>query len=152
MERHWGYAIFQEYHHDVNEWRMVRVGHSFFGYRKERVGEFHSGSHAWSWLDPPRPLLNLLREVTERGGYTSMDVDIFETTDGRLLVNELQTVFGASTPVDQLRVDGKPGRYVFDAEAKPGVDPWRFEEGDFSRNACCNLRVQYVIDALTRQG
>lgn len=30
----------------------------------------------------------------EKGRFRSMDVDVFEATDGRLLVNELQTVFG----------------------------------------------------------
>jgi len=141
MDRQWGFVILQEYLPDAREWRMVRIGDSFFGYRKEKVGDFHSGSHAWSWLDPPRPLLNLLREVTERGGFTSMNVDIFETQDGRLLVNELQAVFGASTPVDQLRVNDKPGRYRY----QKASGEWVFEEGDFSRNACANRRILYLL-------
>jgi hypothetical protein len=46
-----------------------------------------------SWLTPERKLLNLLKAVTDAGGMTSMDVDEFLTPDGRLLINELQTVF-----------------------------------------------------------
>lgn len=147
LERQWGNVYFQEYLPNVKEWRMVRIGNSYFGYRKERVGDFHSGSHAWSWLDPPRPLLKMLRDVTQRGRFTSMNVDIFETEDGRLLVNELQTVFGASTPVDQLRVNDIPGRYVFDDQE----NEWLFEEGDFSRNACTNERIDYLVNTLLKR-
>jgi len=145
-DRQWGSVYLQEYLPNVKEWRMVRIGDSYFGYRKEQVGDFHSGSHAWSWLDPPRPLLEKLREVTEKGGFTSMNVDVFETEDGRLLVNELQTVFGATTPVDQLRVDGKPGRYVVSEQ----TGEWVFEEGDFSRNACANERIRFLLSKVLK--
>jgi hypothetical protein len=146
-DRERGSVYLQEYLPNVNEWRMVRIGDSFFGYRKEKVGDFHSGSHHWSWLDPPRPLLDFLRRVTEKGGFTSMDVDTFESEDGRLLVSEMQTVFGCTTPVDQLRVNGKPGRYVYDA----GGDRWIFEEGEFCRNACANCRIEYLIRAILKK-
>jgi len=142
----WGSVYLQEYLPNVQEWRMVRIGDSYFGYRKERRGDFHSASHLWSWLDPPRPLLDMLRRVTETGGFTSMDVDIFLTEDGRLLVSEMQTVFGASTPADQLRVDGKPGRYLYDEQ----TDRWVFEEGDFCRNECANARVEYLIHKILK--
>lgn len=143
-ERQQGVVYFQEYLPFAKEWRMVRVGDSFFGYRKEPgEGGLHSASHRWSWLDPPRSLLDLLLAVTEAGPFTSMDVDVFESQDGRYLVNELQTVFGATTPVDQLRVNDRPGRYVRSAAGE-----WLFEEGDYSRNAVCNLRIQYVLQLL----
>ncbi len=70
-----------------------------------------------------------------------MDVDVFETTDGRLLVNELQAVFGASHSVDQMRKDGIAGRFV----QKAGGSEWIFEPGDFARNACANERIRYLI-------
>jgi hypothetical protein len=149
VERQAGVVYLQEYLPNVKEWRMVRIGSSFFGYRKERGdGEFHSASHNWCWLDPPRPLLDLLRRVTETGQFTSMSVDVFETTDGSLLVNELHTVFGATTPVDQLRVNGKPGRYLY----RETTDEWVFEEGDFSRNACSNLRLSYLLGTILARG
>ena len=46
MDRQWGYVYLQEYLKDAEEWRMIRIGESYFGYRKEKVGDFHSGSHA----------------------------------------------------------------------------------------------------------
>jgi hypothetical protein len=132
--------LFQEYLPDVEEWRMIRIGESFFGYRKEKTGDFHSGSHGWSWLDPGPELLDFLRRVTDAGKFTSMNVDVFRRPDGTLLVNELQTVFGATNPADMLVIDGKPGRYVYDKEAAK----WIFEEGDFCRNHCANLRLSFV--------
>jgi len=146
-DRHWGYVYFQEYLPKIKEWRMIRIGDSYYGYRKEKVGDFHSGSGAWSWLTPPKVLLDFLKSITELGNFTSMDVDIFETEEGDYLVNELQAVFGATTPAEMLCVDGKFGRYVFD-EAN---QEWVFEEGDFSRNMCANARVEYLINHILKK-
>lgn len=144
-ERQKGFIYLQEYLEQVREWRMVRIGDSFFGYRKEPGADgIHSASHRWSWLDPPRALLDLTREVTQEGSFTSMNVDVFETRDGRYLINELQTVFGATTPADQLRVNDRPGRYLYSVSEKQ----WVFEEGDFSRNAVCNMRIEYILSHL----
>ena len=59
-----------------------------------------------------------------------------------LLVNELQTVFGASHSVHQLKVNGEPGRFVRGGNG----GEWVFEPGDFARNACANERVRYVLE------
>jgi hypothetical protein len=139
-DKQWGSVYLQEYLPNVNEWRMVRIGGSYFGYRKERRGDFHSGSRRCSWPEVPRQLLELLRE----GPFDSMAVDVFETDDGRLLVNELQTLFGTSHSVHQLKVNGVPGRYLHDEQAQA----WVFEAGDFSRNSCANLRVQHLTERI----
>lgn len=138
----WGYIILQEYLDDVDEWRMVRIGDSFFGHKKGKKGDFHSGSGLVEWEDPGEFLLTALYEITEAGDFRSMCVDIFQTSQNRLLVNEIQTVFGSSYAVNQLQIDGKPGRYKLDSENK-----WVFEKGDFSRNACANARLDYVIQS-----
>lgn len=145
-----GFIILQCFLPEVREWRMVRIGDSFFGHPKGRLGDFHSGSGKVEWTPPERRHLDLLKQVTEIGGFSSMDVDIFETTTGELLVNELQTVFGAGFSVDQARVNGQAGRYVHQG----GPDPWVFEEGDFARNACANARVGHLLQRLDlrRQG
>jgi glutathione synthase/RimK-type ligase-like ATP-grasp enzyme len=142
-DREWGSLLLQEYLPDVKEWRMVRIGDSFFGHPKGRVGEFHSGSGVAEWDVPESRHLDLLLEVTEKGRFRSMDVDIFETPDGRLLVNELQAVFGASVAIDQSRVNGQAGRFVRGGDGAS----WKFEPGDFARNACANERIR---DALAR--
>lgn len=141
-DRQWGSVLLQEYLPVIKEWRMVRIGDSYFGHPKGRLGEFHSGSGRAEWDVPEPRHLDLLHHVTEAGSFRSMDVDVFETPDGSLLVNELQTVFGASVSVDQLRVNGVPGRMTRSADGQ-----WVFEPGDYARNACANERVR---DALAR--
>jgi hypothetical protein len=143
-DRQYGSILFQEYLPNVNEWRMVRIGDSFFGHGKERVGEFHSGSKKINWEVPRKEIFDLLLEVTEKGNFTSMDVDIFETEDGKLYVNELQTVFGSSISKDQLRINGQKGRFIFDIEK----EDWVFQEGDYSRNACANERIKYLVNRI----
>ncbi|MDA3872674.1 MAG: hypothetical protein PF795_01775 [Kiritimatiellae bacterium] len=125
-DREWGRILLQEYLPDVREWRMVRIGDSYFGHPKGKLGEFHSGSGKAEWDLPSEKLLNLLYEVTERGGFRSMDVDIFETPEGELYINELQTVFGASVSIDQMKKDGVAGRMVR-------------REALWSAEACCRL-------------
>ena len=73
-----------------------------------------------------------------------MNVDIFQTDDGRLLVNELQAIFGQARSREICRVDGKSGRMIFDNE----VENWEFEEGTFCQNYMCNLRVKMLLEKL----
>ena len=140
-DRQWGTVLLQEYLPGVKEWRLVRIGDSFFGHVKGRAAGLHSGSGLVEWDVPEERHLNFLLEVTEKGMFRSMDVDVFETTDGQLFVNELQAVFGASHSVDQMRKDGVPGRFVQNQERSG----WIFEPGDFARNACANERIRYMI-------
>jgi hypothetical protein len=141
-DRQWGSVLFQAYVDLEHEWRLVRIGDAYFGHPKGRRGDFHSGSGRVAWNMPEERHLDLLHAVTEAGGFRSMAVDVFEGTSGGLLVNELQTVFGAGTSVDQMRQANQPGRMV----RRDGG--WRFEAGDFARNACANARV---LDALERR-
>jgi hypothetical protein len=141
----WGSVLFQEYLPGVAEWRMIRIGESYFGHQKLRDGEFHSGTGKVGWYDPPRGLLDFVRELTDNAGYTAMNVDIFETPDGRFVVNEIQSHFAAYVE-SQMYIDGRPGRYRYDYADRE----WRFEEGIFCRNSCCNLRVEALLDLLDR--
>lgn len=142
-DRQRGFIFLQEYLPEVDEWRMVRIGDSFFGYRKERGPKgLHSASHTWSWLNPRTKLLNLAKKVTDTGGFTSMDVDIFLTMEGRLLVNECQAVFGCSTPAVQMKVNDIEGRYLWTDNS------WHFERGSFCANHMCNLRLKYLLSVL----
>lgn len=142
-DRQWGVVLLQEYVCNAKEWRMIRVGSSYFGRQKLRKGDFHSGSRLYGWYDPPHKLLEFTREITEKGKFTSMCVDVFENVGGEYYVNELQSLFGASQP-HQMRVNGKPGRYIYDKQKAF----WRFEEGEFNMNNSCNLRVQALLEML----
>lgn len=94
------------------------------------------------WARPSERLLGFLREITERGAFRSMDIDVFETADGRLLVNELQTVFGSIRGANLDRGAENRGRWRLDEAS----DDWRFEQGDFYRNARANERVRDVVE------
>ena len=142
-DRDYGYIFFQEYIPDLKEWRIVRVGSSFFGHQKVKKGKFHSGSKLVSWDVPNFKLLDFSREVTEKGKFFSMNLDIFETKDGCYLVNELQAMFG-SVNTHQMMVDNKPARYVYDKKN----NSWMLEEGQYCQNLMCNLRVEEVLKLL----
>ncbi|NTW77232.1 MAG: hypothetical protein HGB33_05540 [Syntrophaceae bacterium] len=122
---------------------MVRIGNSFFGHRKDAdLNGLHSGSGKVTWIDPGIDLLDVLKRVTDEGRFASMDVDVFIASDGRLLVNECQTVFGCSIANVQMRINGVEGRYLrID-------DRWQFDAGEFSRNHMCNLRIEYLLSQL----
>jgi hypothetical protein len=144
-DRQWGSVLFQEYLPRVREWRMVAVGDSYFGYEKLNQGEYHSGSLLRAYSRPCDDLLFFTQRVMETGGFTSMALDIFETEDGRYLVNELQSMWGMSRP-EMCVVDGEAGRMVL----QPDSYSWVFEKGDFCRNHLCNLRVQTLLGLLEK--
>ncbi len=138
----WGNILFQRYIADAREWRMIRIGDSFFGYEKIKVGDSASGSHKWHYERPGNEILNFLKEVTDKSKFRSMDIDVFATPDGKFLISELQTVFGMGNPWEMCVVDGKAGRMIY----KEGK--WEFEEGSFCDNYMCNLRIQDLLGIL----
>jgi hypothetical protein len=142
-DREWGCVLFQEYIPDVREWRMIRIGESYFGYEKMKAGEFHSGSHERTYGRPPDRLLDFVHQISEKAGTLSLDVDVLVCEDGRLLALEFQPVFGLSQPYQTCVVDAKPGRMV---RSENGV--WRFEPGDFCQNHMCNQRVAAILGVL----
>ena len=133
-----GFVIFQEFIDHEFEWRVVRIGESYFAHKKLKSGEKASGSLLKNYDNPPTALLDFVREITESRGFRSQAVDIFESDRG-YLVNEMQCIFGQSDSY-QMLVDGRKGRYLF-SEGR-----WLFEEGDFAINECYNLRLQYLVD------
>ncbi len=143
-DRQWGHVMLQEYLPDVQEWRTVRIGDAFMCRKKERRGEFHSGSGVVRWAAPREGLLELTRYITDIGGFRSMNVDVFETGDGRLLVNEMHAVFGDIRPANRELGKEHMGRHLYDE----ATASWSFEPGYFYHNACANLRVEYVLRRL----
>jgi len=142
-DKQWGFVIFQEFVRDAREWRIIRIGDSYFGHRKGKQGDFHSGTKLKEFERPPRELLQLAKQVTDAGPFDSMALDILEDAAGTCFVLELQAYFGASRSY-QMLVDEKPGRLLYSGSD----DDWHFEAGDFARNAGCNLRVQQLYRGL----
>ncbi len=135
------FVIFQQFIPHDFEWRVVRIGDSFFAHKKLKLGEKASGSLLKGYDNPPVKIFDFVKTLTDRFGFYSQAVDIFETPQGEYFVNEMQCIFGQSDPY-QMLVDGKPGRYVH----KNGN--WIFEEGDFNTNESFDLRVKYVLKML----
>ncbi len=137
------FVIFQEYIPHDFEWRVVRIGDSFFAHKKLKVSEKASGSLLKGYANPPFPLLDFVKKITDKHHFYSQAVDIFESGRG-FLVNEMQCIFGQSDPY-QMLVNGKEGRFrFFDGK-------WLFEEGKFNNNQCYNLRVEHVIKELSKR-
>lgn len=139
-----GFVIFQEYIQHDFEWRVVRIGDSFFAHKKLKIGEKTSGSTLKGYDNPPLDLLDFVKEITDKHQIYSQAVDIFEDPKKGYLVNEMQCIFGQSDPY-QMLVDGKPGRYRY-IKGK-----WCFEEGNFAKNACFDLRLEHIINLLAEK-
>lgn len=135
-DRHQGYIIFQEFLPDCNEWRIIRVGDSYFCRFKIRIGEFHSGSGDIEWAKPPQHLLDMTREISEQFEIPNINIDFFETTDGRFLINEVHALWGGK----EIHHPELEGRYLYDKNKKE----WSFEKGDFFKNRCANLRIEWI--------
>ncbi len=134
LQKH--FIILQEFLDVKWEWRMVKIDDSYFGHKKLLKGDFASGSKLKGWDRPSDELLYLTKKICERGNFLSMDVDIFESTDGKFYVNELQSIFGQSTE-HLMFVDGKAGRFIY------SDDKFIFEEGNYNQNQSFNLRVKH---------
>ena len=135
-DRHQGYIIFQEFLSDCEEWRIIRVGESYFCRFKIRVGEFHSGSGDIIWAKPPQSLLDQTRMISKSMKVPNINVDFFKTTDGRFLINEIHALWGGKDIHDE----ELEGRYLYDTDN----EIWSFEKGDFFKNRCANLRLSWI--------
>ncbi|MCD4828956.1 MAG: hypothetical protein K8R90_05950 [Candidatus Cloacimonetes bacterium] len=136
------FVIFQEYHKISFEWRAVKIGDSYFAHKKIATrGNLISGSSQVSWDGPSPELLDFLRNTSESHGLQALAFDLFETEDGKFLINELQCYFGSFNP-HQMILDGKPGRYRHIDNA------WRFEPGEFNTCNSHDLRLLHILQLL----
>lgn len=135
-----GNVIFQEYVPHEFEWRVIRIGDSFFAHKKIKSGNKASGTLIKEYVNPPLNILNFVRRITDEHRFYSQAIDIFESNHG-YLINEMQCIFGQSDPY-QMLVNGVPGRYRYIE------NEWKFEEGDYTRNQCFNLRLEFVLNNL----
>ncbi len=135
------FVVFQEYIPHDFEWRIVAIGDSYFAHKKLKNNEKASGSLLKGYENPPLKLFRFAKNLMDRFHFTSQAIDLFETNEGELLINEMQCIFGQSDPY-QMLVNSKPGRYRFKNEK------WLFEEGEFNENQSYNLRLEWIINQL----
>ena len=138
------YILVQKFEGIKWEWRIIKIGNSYFGHKKLLNNGFASGSGKVGREDPPKELLYMVKKISEENNFYSLDLDIFETKDDRFLINEIQSIFGAIKD-SQMHINGIPGRYTF-------VDnDFKFEEGVFNKHASFMLRVEDFVSILQKQ-
>jgi glutathione synthase/RimK-type ligase-like ATP-grasp enzyme len=136
--------LIQEFHPIKWEWRIIKIDNSYFGHQKLLNGEFASGSNLVTWIEPPKELLEMVKNICDKGNFYSMAVDIFETEDGEYLVNELQSLFGSYLD-SQMYINDVAGRFNY-------VDgKFVFEEGEFNRFGSYLLRVEHFKKILNEK-
>ncbi len=138
-----GFVIFQEYIPHNYEWRVVRIGESYFAHKKIAIKNKASGTLVKAYDEVPLELLDFVKNVTENTGISSVAIDIFEY-EKKYLINEVQCFFGQSDPYQMLKGE-KPGRYIF----KNGQ--WEFEQGIFNTNQSYNLRLDHALSIITSE-
>jgi len=136
-----GFVIFQEYIKHDYEWRIVRIGDSFFAYKKLVFNDKASGAKRFEYGPPPVQLMNFIKNLTDKYQFFNVAIDVFPKDDNTFLINEIQTKFSHRNPYI-LKIDDKPGRYIY------SNDQWVFEEGNFNENESYNLRLKYLIDKI----
>jgi glutathione synthase/RimK-type ligase-like ATP-grasp enzyme len=139
-----GFVIFQQYIPHDYEWRVVKIGDSYFAHKKIVHKGMASGSKIKRYDNPPLDLLDFVKGICDKHNLLCQAVDIFEIKEGQYLINELQTFFGQSDRY-QMKVNGEIGRYVYKKSK------WIFEKGDFNKNESYNLRLQHIIQILTEK-
>jgi len=131
-------VLFQEYIPHNYEWRIVKIGESYFAYKKLKIGEMTSGSKQFEYGPPPLELLDFTKNLCESHDFSFMTVDVFYSNN-QIYVNELQTIFGHKNPYI-CKVNDKPGRYLHQH------GQWIFEEGNFNTNESYDLRLEAAIE------
>jgi len=134
--------LFQEEVDIAHEWRLIKSGDSFFGNEKLPSDRgFHSGSGHSAWTIPPLEVFDFARSVCLKGDFATMGLDIFQARDGRLLVNELQTIFGVVAKNQMYKEAGgkRIGCRKLFSEA---LGRWEEEEGEFGQDYCYRLRLK----------
>lgn len=134
-----GFVILQEYVPHDYEWRIVKIGDSWFGHQKVKIGDKASGTKGIDYVTPPVELFNFCLHICNDNNFHTMALDIFEHPTKGYVINELQTIFGHVQDYIMMS-NGKIGRYRFINGS------WLFEEGDFNSNESFDLRLKTAID------
>jgi glutathione synthase/RimK-type ligase-like ATP-grasp enzyme len=142
-DRQHNYLFFQQYIPSKWEWRIIKVGDTYFGHQKLAKKGLHSGSGLVGHVEPPKELFEMVKEISTKSGIRALNVDILEGTDGKYYVNEIQTFWGGRKPY-QMKINGQSCRYI----DRNGI--WELEYGEFHQNRGCNLRVADFLEQLTQ--
>ena len=119
-QRH--YLIVQEYIDIVTEWRIIKIGDTYAGYKRP-IENGHASCDLMEYGFPPKELLMLIKRISEEEDFDSLSMDVIVDKNGKYYVTEMQSLYG-SFSLKQCAVEGKSGRIV-EKEGK-----FVFEEGE----------------------
>jgi len=133
-----GYIIVQEYIPHDHEWRVAKIGESYFCHKKGKYKDKCSGTTVIDYSYPSITLLEYIKQICDWQDLVSVAIDVFEYR-GKYLINEIQAIFG-HVQEHILEVNGQPGRYInIDGE-------WIFEKGYYNINESYDLRLKVAMD------
>lgn len=138
-QRH--YLIIQEYIDIETEWRIIKIGDTYAGYKRP-IENGHASCDLMEYGFPPYELLSLIKRIAEEEHFDSLSIDVLMDKKGKYYVTEMQSLYG-SFSLTQCEVGGKSGRII----EKDGE--FVFEEGkDFFRFNSNVLRVRDFVEKI----
>lgn len=135
------YIIIQPFIKIKWEWRIIKIGNSYFGYKRLLEGNFTNNPNNVEYAKPPIELLNMTKKICDEENFDSMSIDIFEDYNEKYYINEMQSLFGSFTEY-QMKIENVPGRYVYNNNS------YLFEEGIFNKYGSNILRVEHFVEKL----
>ena len=108
-QRH--YVIIQEFVDIEIEWRIIKLGDAYAGYKRP-MENGHGSCELMEYGFPPKPMLYLIKEIAEENHFDSLSLDVLLGKDGKFYVTEIQSLFGCFS-LHQCEVNGVGGKIEF---------------------------------------
>ena len=138
-QRH--YMIIQDYIDVSLEWRIIKIGNTYAGYKRPIVNG-RASCKLMEYGFPPKELLVLIKQIADNEKFDSLSLDVLVDKQGKYYVTEMQSLFGSFNLI-QCAVDGVPGRIV------ESNGDFIFEEGkDFFKLNSNLLRVKDFVEKI----
>lgn len=108
-QRH--YVIIQEFIDIETEWRIIKLGDTYAGYKRP-MEKGHGSCDLMEYGFPPKQLLSLIKDIAEKNHFDSLSLDVLVGKDGNYYVTEMQSLFGCFSP-HQCEVNGVGGKIEY---------------------------------------
>lgn len=108
-QRH--YVIIQEYIDIETEWRIIKLGDSYAGYKRP-MEKGHGSCELMEYDFPPKTLLSLIKEISDKNRFDSLSLDVIVGKDGKHYLTEMQSLFGCFAS-HQCEVNGIGGKIEY---------------------------------------
>ena len=137
------YLIVQKYYNIKWEWRIFFINDITAGFKKLLKGKFASGSKRKDWDAPPFRIFEFAHRIIKNHSFlNSVAIDIFETSEGELLVNEIQAHFGNPGRKYLMIYKGQKGYFKYND------DDYEFIRAEIDQNELNKIRINHFIELL----